>query len=608
MKNSNIYVTRCLRLGVFFSIATLALAVSAGSNVSDSLFINQTYLTAINLHPNILTVGGLNVVVAVIDDGIWQHHPDLAFSMWSNKDEVAGNNRDDDGNGYIDDYYGWNFVDNNLDVAAKGSHGTAVASIIASARNETGLLGIAPASKIMSLVVCDSNGCDKQRIIDAIYYAVNKGANVINLSLGGAGYVGFSTDFNAPIQYAFDRNVVVVAAAGNGDPENLGQSGQNLDQVPLSPVCNDVAGNTVIGVGASNAAWSNYGRCVDVTAPGEHVTAAIVPQFSEGYSYAYIDGTSVAAPMVTGAVALLREKMPNLRAFEIIDRVTTLTQSDGKSLDIYSVLNDTLPSLKFTGLSPASLQAGGLIEVVGEHFTPSSQLQIIGSGITRPVSADAIVFHGAGAMSLTLPVDLPPGTYQLGYQDRDVRTPSFQILATLSNAQPEALAPSDSSPSQVEIKNILPQVGRYDPTKRNDKLMTRLQGHILLQTESHGEAWYLNPATGLRYYMSSGDAAYAMMRSFGLGITDDNLSKISAVNNEAAMLKASSVCSTNSTANRLRGRILLQVKQHGEAWYIHPTKCRRIYLKDGAAAYSIMRFLSLGISNSDLEKLPDGSL
>ena len=139
-------------------------------------------------------------------------------------------------------------------------------------------------------------------------------------------------------------------------------------------------------------------------------------------------------------------------------------------------------------------------------------------------------------------------------------------------------------------------------------LVKKLKGHILLQVESRGEAWYVNPKDGKRYYTKDGATAYQMMRSFGLGITDADLGKIPAVDNEPAMNDSTSVCSTNSTANRVKGKILLQVQQRGEAWYVHPDKCRRIYMKDGGVAHQIMRLLSLGITNTDLSKIPEGSL
>jgi len=131
-----------------------------------------------------------------------------------------------------------------------------------------------------------------------------------------------------------------------------------------------------------------------------------------------------------------------------------------------------------------------------------------------------------------------------------------------------------------------------------------LVGRILLQVQSHGEAWYLNPTNNYRYYMKDGPAAYSMMRSFGAGIADVDLAKIPSADTTDAIKSASSVCATNALANRMKGRILLQVQKHGEAWYVYPKNCRMIYMKDGNAAYQIMRYLGLGITNADLAKIP----
>ncbi|MFA4953917.1 MAG: ice-binding family protein [Patescibacteria group bacterium] len=133
-----------------------------------------------------------------------------------------------------------------------------------------------------------------------------------------------------------------------------------------------------------------------------------------------------------------------------------------------------------------------------------------------------------------------------------------------------------------------------------------LGGKILLQVQQHGEAWYVHPVSGKRYYMQDGPTAYGMMRSFGLGITDANLANIPSVTTTDELKQSFSVCSANSAANKVKGKILLQVQQHGEAWYVATDKCRRIYMKDGAAAYTIMRFLGLGITDADLQKIPLG--
>ena len=176
------------------------------------------------------------------------------------------------------------------------------------------------------------------------------------------------------------------------------------------------------------------------------------------------------------------------------------------------------------------------------------------------------------------------------------QTPEPELVAV---EEPEVTAPVIPEP---------PLAGRYVPSLYDAKLQTRLKGSILLQTEEHGEAWYVNPSDSLRYYMANGAVAYQMMRSFSLGISDSDLATIPSVANTDEMNAAKSVCKTNKTANRLRGYILLQVEQHGEAWYIDPDTCNRIYMKDGDVAYEIMRYLSLGITNTDLTKLPSGEI
>jgi hypothetical protein len=133
-------------------------------------------------------------------------------------------------------------------------------------------------------------------------------------------------------------------------------------------------------------------------------------------------------------------------------------------------------------------------------------------------------------------------------------------------------------------------------------------GRILLQVQQKGEAWYVRPSDSKRYYLKDGTAAYQLMRLMGLGITNANLAKIPKANTPSEITTATSVCATNSIARQLRGQILLQVQQHGEAWYVDPVKCKAIYLKNGTVAYDVMRSLGLGISNNDLQKITSGSL
>lgn len=120
----------------------------------------------------------------------------------------------------------------------------------------------------------------------------------------------------------------------------------------------------------------------------------------------------------------------------------------------------------------------------------------------------------------------------------------------------------------------------------------KLEGYILLQVESVGEAWYINPVDGKRYYMRDGAAAYDIMRYFGLGASNADIEKILDADKEMIA--------------RLMGRIVLQIEEHGEAYYIHPKDGSVHYLKNGEAAYELMRNLSLGITNHDLARISKG--
>lgn len=136
--------------------------------------------------------------------------------------------------------------------------------------------------------------------------------------------------------------------------------------------------------------------------------------------------------------------------------------------------------------------------------------------------------------------------------------------------------------------------------KVDEKLVNKLKGYILLQVQEHGEDWYVDPATGKKYYTQDGPTAYEIMRKLGIGITDADLAKIPT---EGSKNKGD-----QKLINRVKGKILLQVQQHGEAWYVNPKDGKRYYLKDGNEAYRIMRILSLGITNTDLRKITVGRI
>lgn len=249
---------------------------------------------------------GEGVVVAVVDTGVDWTHPDLNDVIWTNSGEIEGNGVDDDGNGFVDDVRGWNFVDNTANTLDVNGHGTHVAGSIAGENNGFGVTGVAYAAQIMPVQVLGANGSGTSRgVADGIRYAVDNGAQIINLSLGG----GFSSSIYAALQYAEANNVLVVAASGNSG-----------DATPGYPaVHSDTFGNT-LSVGAHDSAsrvagFSNRvgnSGAVQVDAPGVSVLSTI-----PGNRYARFSGTSMATPHTAGVAALVWSAAPNLTAEQV---------------------------------------------------------------------------------------------------------------------------------------------------------------------------------------------------------------------------------------------------------------------------------------------------
>jgi subtilisin family serine protease len=260
-----------------------------------------------------VTEGRSDVVVAVMDTGVSQTHIDLKSRLWENPREIAGNNLDDDNNGYIDDVRGWDFVSNDNIPADAHMHGTHVAGTIAAEKNNgKGIVGVAPGVKIVSLKVLDSKGSgDYATVMKALRYAIalrRAGVNlrVVNMSLGG----GDTLDaFTQMLEEADNAGILIVAAAGNDKNDN--------DAKPTYPANYDVA--NVISVAAIDqkglmASFSNYGaRTVDVAAPGVFIWST----FPFGF-YFFLDGTSMAAPHVSGVAALMYSRNPNLRPSQVV--------------------------------------------------------------------------------------------------------------------------------------------------------------------------------------------------------------------------------------------------------------------------------------------------
>ena len=250
------------------------------------------------------------VVVAVIDTGVNINHPDLNKNIWVNQKELNGKpGVDDDQNGYIDDLNGWDFVHNDNSPFDDGHHGSHVSGIIAAVTGNGGVVGVAPNVKIMPLKGLYGYGSGElDDLINAIYYAADNGAHVINASWGGQmEELAESRALREAILYATNRGVLFVAASGNEALDN--------DQIPMMPASYDVDG--IVSVAATDqednlASFSNVGiQSVDLAAPGVNIASSISwnPQ---GGQYELMSGTSMATPMVAGLAALLKSVDPKL--------------------------------------------------------------------------------------------------------------------------------------------------------------------------------------------------------------------------------------------------------------------------------------------------------
>ncbi|MEE9120552.1 MAG: S8 family serine peptidase, partial [Syntrophobacteria bacterium] len=214
-----------------------------------------------------ITTGSSSVMVAVIDSGVDYNHPDLAANIWTNPGEIAGNGIDDDGNGKIDDVRGWDFVDDDNDPIDSDDHGTHVAGTIAAVGNNgTGITGVSWSAQIMPLRFLDAFGSGSVAdAIEAIDYAIDKGAKIINASYGS---YTFSTAERDAIARARNGGILFVAAAGNDNWNNDSVT----KHYPSSYNLANIIAVAATDQSDSRASFSNYGvTSVDVAAPGTSI-------------------------------------------------------------------------------------------------------------------------------------------------------------------------------------------------------------------------------------------------------------------------------------------------------------------------------------------------
>jgi subtilisin family serine protease len=321
-----------------------------------------------------VTTGSQDVVVAVLDTGADVTHPDLAANVWTNPGEIPGNGIDDDHNGFVDDVHGYDFVHNSGDPADDAGHGTHVAGVIgAVGNNGRGVAGVSWHVRIMDLKIMDASGSSSMSdAIRALNYAVAMGARVSNNSWSGWDH---DPAFYDALRNGRDHGHLFVAAAGNDNRDN--------DLSPGSVECDRL--DNVISVAATDAhdamaSFSNWGATsVDLAAPGVAIMSTL-----PGGQYGTESGTSMAAPYVTGAAALLWAADPSLTAAEVkqrllggVDPVGQVAGNAAKPTRTNGRLN-VANSLR-TDLSWDAIVAPAGTVSEGQDFTVSREYRVSGS-------------------------------------------------------------------------------------------------------------------------------------------------------------------------------------------------------------------------------------
>ena len=324
------------------------------------------------------TTSDTSQIIGIIDTGVDWDHPDLDNNIWRNWNEIPDNGIDDDGNGFVDDIRGWDFINNDNDPNDDNSHGTHVAGIAAAeSNNGIGISGIAWNAKIMSIKVLQSSGYGSSSdLAKAINYAADNKATVINMSLGS---YGESLTVKAALENAYAYAVLVAAAGNNGYKVDPPYPPWPI-YAPLYPACYSF----VIGVIATDqtneltsfsnfdpsgpvVAGNNFGHNYEIKAPGVNVFST-----SPNGNYRHLSGTSMASPIVAGAVALMKSYNPSQSTEQLFARL--IQGANNGILDIRNSLDyelepdlhfveftmvDTLPSCDNDGI----VDAGETIEI-----------------------------------------------------------------------------------------------------------------------------------------------------------------------------------------------------------------------------------------------------
>jgi Ca2+-binding RTX toxin-like protein len=354
------------------------------------------------------TRGNRDAIVAVLDTGVDLRHPDLVNNLWQNPAERPGDGIDNDGNGYVDDVWGWDFFANDNIPQDENGHGTHVSgTIAATGNNSQGIVGAAPGVSVLPVRFLGPGGSGS--ILDAVrairYVAQLKlqGNNIvaINASWGSSGTI---PQLATAIQEAGRAGIAFVAAAGN--------AGMNTDVAPAYPASLNLP--EIISVAATDvtdslAYFSNYGKStVDLAAPGVNITSTL-----PGGRYGALSGTSMAAPHVTAAVALVASASPGATVAAIRDAIFSTVDiprslsgalATGGRLNLHRAVDPNAPPAPPLPEVPTVRLENGTLNILGttnaDRVTVSNEgFDVVvnaGGAITRYRSylVERVLFHG----------------------------------------------------------------------------------------------------------------------------------------------------------------------------------------------------------------------
>lgn len=401
-----------------------------------------------------INTGSKSIIVADIDTGVDYNHEDISSNIWTNPGEIQGNSIDDDNNGYVDDYYGYDFYNEDGNPIDDHGHGThTVGTIMGTGNNSKGVVGVNWTGKVMAVKFLSAGGSGwYSDAVSSIDYAVNNGANVLSNSWGGW---GSSQSLQDAVDRAYAAGAVFVAAAGNSnwDASNFQPAGLNNVITVAATDAND-----------AKASFSNYGEKIDVAAPGVDTLSLRANGTSMGSSvgekYTRASGTSMACPHVAGLAALILSKNPSMTNAEVEQTIEASAEDLGSTgFDIY--------------FGNGRIDAGAAISGTKQDTTPPSLIQNFNANSDTTyvnltwTNPDEYDFLGVKILRNTsrYPIDITDGTIiydgsGTSYKDTELESNTTYYYSAFSydrSANYSSSAKAYAKTSEVSKKQPTPQ-------------------------------------------------------------------------------------------------------------------------------------------------------